>query len=41
VPGAEWIEYPDAGHLVLEEDPAQLAGDVAAFVAALADEHDR
>lgn len=34
IPGAEWIEYPAAGHLVLEEQPAQLAADVAAFVAA-------
>ena len=32
---------PDAGHLVLEEDPAQLAADVASFVAALADDPGR
>jgi pimeloyl-ACP methyl ester carboxylesterase len=37
IPGAEWLEYPDAGHLVLEEDPAQLAADVASFVADLGD----
>jgi pimeloyl-ACP methyl ester carboxylesterase len=41
LPGAEWVEYPDAGHLVLEEDPAQLAADVASFVAALADDPGR
>jgi pimeloyl-ACP methyl ester carboxylesterase len=35
IPGAEWIEYPDAGHLVLEEDPATLAADVRSFVATL------
>lgn len=35
VPGAEWIEYPDTGHLVLEEQPAWLAADVAEFVASL------
>jgi pimeloyl-ACP methyl ester carboxylesterase len=34
VPGAEWIEYPDTGHLVLEEQPAWLAADIAAFLAA-------
>lgn len=32
VPGARWIEYPDTGHLVLEEQPGRLAADVAAFV---------
>ncbi|WP_116451870.1 alpha/beta fold hydrolase [Blastococcus litoris] len=36
VPGAEWIEYPDTGHLVLEEQPDWLAADIAAFVAELA-----
>jgi pimeloyl-ACP methyl ester carboxylesterase len=40
IPGAEWIEYPDAGHLVLEEQPAQLAYDVAAFVASLSRDDD-
>jgi pimeloyl-ACP methyl ester carboxylesterase len=38
IPGAEWIEYPDTGHLVLEEEPAQLAADLASSVAALSDE---
>jgi pimeloyl-ACP methyl ester carboxylesterase len=37
VPGAEWIEYPDTGHLVLEEEPARLAADTAAFLADLGD----
>ena len=32
VPGAEWIEYTDTGHLVLEEQPARLAADIAAFL---------
>lgn len=35
IPGAEWIDYPDTGHLVLEEQPAQLAGDIADFLADL------
>ena len=35
IPGAQWIEYPDTGHLVLEEQPARLAADILAFVAAL------
>ncbi|SFF82198.1 alpha/beta fold hydrolase [Blastococcus tunisiensis] len=33
VPGAEWIEYPGTGHLVLEEQPARLAADIATFAA--------
>ena len=37
VPGAEWIEYSDTGHLVLEEQPSRLAGDVLAFLDDLAD----
>ncbi|WP_324277656.1 alpha/beta hydrolase [Blastococcus brunescens] len=36
IPGAEWIEYADTGHLVLEEQPAQLAADVVSFLAELA-----
>jgi rifampin ADP-ribosylating transferase len=32
IPGAEWIEYPDTGHLVLEEEPTRLAADVMSFV---------
>lgn len=36
--GAEWIEYPGVGHLVLEEEPAQLAADAAAFLAGRAGE---
>jgi pimeloyl-ACP methyl ester carboxylesterase len=35
IPGARWIEYADAGHLVLEEQPARLAADTLAFVGAL------
>src|SRR3954469_7963215 len=35
IPGAEWIDYPDTGHLVLEEQPEQLAGDIAYFLADL------
>jgi pimeloyl-ACP methyl ester carboxylesterase len=35
IPGAQWIEYPDTGHLVLEEQPAQLAADVLSFIAGL------
>jgi pimeloyl-ACP methyl ester carboxylesterase len=32
VPGAVWIEYGDAGHVVLWDRPARLAADVAAFL---------
>lgn len=32
VPGARWVEYADAGHVVLWEEPARLAADVAAFL---------
>ena len=39
VPGAQWIEYEDTGHLVLEEQPARLAADVVSFAASL-DEDD-
>ena len=35
VPGAEWVEYPATGHLVLEEQPARLAVDIVNFLAAL------
>jgi rifampin ADP-ribosylating transferase len=35
IPGAQWIEYEDTGHLVLEEQPARLATDVLAFLAGL------
>ena len=38
VPGAQWIEYEDTGHLVLEEQPTRLAADVVAFVADLAED---
>ena len=38
VPGAQWIEYEDTGHLVLEEQPARLAADVVSFVADLAED---
>jgi pimeloyl-ACP methyl ester carboxylesterase len=39
IPGAQWAEYPDAGHLVLEEQPAELAADVVAFMAGLPEQH--
>jgi pimeloyl-ACP methyl ester carboxylesterase len=35
IPGAQWVDYPETGHLVLEEQPARLAADVAAFLAEL------
>jgi rifampin ADP-ribosylating transferase len=35
IPAAEWIDYPDTGHLVLEEQPDHLAADVLAFLAGL------
>ena len=35
IPGARWLEYPDTGHLVLEEQPARLAADAMSFVAGL------
>jgi rifampin ADP-ribosylating transferase len=38
VPDAQWIEYEDTGHLVLEEQPARLAADVVAFLAGLAED---
>jgi rifampin ADP-ribosylating transferase len=38
IPGAQWIEYADTGHLVLEEQPARLAADIVAFLASLDDE---
>jgi rifampin ADP-ribosylating transferase len=38
IPGAEWIEYEETGHLVLEEQPARLAADVVAFLAGLAED---
>ena len=40
IPQAQWVEYADAGHLVLEEQPARLAADVAAFLADLPAESD-
>ena len=40
IPHARWIEYADTGHLVLEEQPARLAADVAAFLADLPAESD-
>jgi len=36
LPGAEWVEYADTGHLVLEEQPELLADDVVAFLDGLA-----
>lgn len=41
VPGAEWAEYPETGHLVLEEQPDWLAADVAEFVATLGEDAPR
>jgi pimeloyl-ACP methyl ester carboxylesterase len=38
VPDAQWIEYEDTGHLVLEEQPARLAADVLSFMADLAED---
>jgi pimeloyl-ACP methyl ester carboxylesterase len=35
IPGSTWLEYPDAGHLVLEEQPERLAADVTSFLAEL------
>jgi rifampin ADP-ribosylating transferase len=35
IPGSRWIEYPDAGHAVLWEQPERLARDVAAFAGRL------
>lgn len=31
VPGARWVEYPGAGHVLLWDEPARLARDVAGF----------
>jgi pimeloyl-ACP methyl ester carboxylesterase len=38
IPGAEWIDYPDTGHLVLEEQPGLLVSDVLTFIAGLAEQ---
>jgi pimeloyl-ACP methyl ester carboxylesterase len=38
VPRAQWIEYADTGHLVLEEQPARLAADVLSFLDGLRQE---
>jgi pimeloyl-ACP methyl ester carboxylesterase len=38
IPGAQWIEYSETGHLVLEEQPARLAADILAFLADLAEQ---
>ena len=35
IPGARWLEYPDTGHLVLEEQPERLAADTMSFIGAL------
>jgi rifampin ADP-ribosylating transferase len=34
--GARWIEYADAGHVVLWDSPARLAADIAAFLPTVA-----
>jgi pimeloyl-ACP methyl ester carboxylesterase len=36
IPGARSIEYPDAGHVVLWDQPARLAADIAAFIPTVA-----
>jgi pimeloyl-ACP methyl ester carboxylesterase len=36
IPHARWIEYPDAGHVVLWDQPARLAADIAAFLPTVA-----
>jgi pimeloyl-ACP methyl ester carboxylesterase len=36
LPHARWIEYPEAGHLVLWDQPERLAADIAAFVPTVA-----
>ncbi|TFV85811.1 alpha/beta hydrolase [Blastococcus sp. CT_GayMR16] len=38
IPGAQWIEYPDTGHLVLEEQPVRLAADVVSFIDGLSEQ---
>src|SRR3954468_22107470 len=35
IPGAEPVEYPDTGHLVMEEQPDRLSADVLHFLAEL------
>ncbi len=35
IPGARLVTYAGTGHLVLWEQPARVAADVASFVAAL------
>jgi pimeloyl-ACP methyl ester carboxylesterase len=40
IPGAQWIEYPDTGHPVLEEQPAQRAADVLSFIAGPSEQGD-
>jgi rifampin ADP-ribosylating transferase len=35
IPCSQLTVYPDTGHLVLWEQPEQVAADVAAFVAGL------
>ncbi|MGY1810114.1 alpha/beta fold hydrolase [Blastococcus sp. SYSU D00669] len=32
IPRARWVRYPDAGHVVLWDQPARLAADIAAFL---------
>ncbi len=36
LPHARWIEYPDAGHVVLWDQPVRLAADIAAFIPTVA-----
>jgi rifampin ADP-ribosylating transferase len=36
IPRARWIEYPDAGHVVLWDQPERLAADIAAFLPSVA-----
>ncbi|MGB3593656.1 MAG: alpha/beta hydrolase [Ornithinimicrobium sp.] len=37
IPGSRLVAYPDTGHLVLWEQPAQVAADLTSFVQALKD----
>jgi pimeloyl-ACP methyl ester carboxylesterase len=36
IPHSRWIEYPDAGHVVLWDQPERLAADIAAFLPTVA-----
>jgi rifampin ADP-ribosylating transferase len=40
IPGARWLRYEDAGHLVLAERPERLAADITAFLRDVAPDPD-